>query len=227
MDGVQLPGTFGCDLSALPDLAEALVFRNLICGQSAMVRTKYALDLGGHEPGLMYGDWEFWVRLAARYPAAFLPRAVAAYRLQDYNTSPSAPSLEQIKRGLAVTSTLRRKADTAEGWLGQPRVKALLDFCRAAHFFSMRDVTGGRSAVADMFESDPSLRFELRQLARWLGEHRGRLLTLAIVKKLGLRPFWLADPAFMFALLRVGLYWPLKAHVREVFSGTTNSLAQS
>jgi glycosyltransferase involved in cell wall biosynthesis len=225
-DGTPLPGKFGCDLSSFPELAEALVFRNMIYGQTVMVRTKYAIELGGHEPGLLYGDWEFWVRLAARHPAAFLPKPVAAYRLHEYNTSPGAPSREQLKRGLDVMTTLRRKADTAEGLLSQARMKALLDFCRAGYLFALRDGKGARSAFKSMFESDPSLRHDPKQLAQWLREHRGLPLALGMVRELGIRPFWLANPAFMSALLRVGLYWPLLAGMRAVLSAITRSLAQ-
>jgi glycosyltransferase involved in cell wall biosynthesis len=210
-NGTRLKGQFGCDLSAFPDLAEELILGNRICGAAAMVRMKCMKEVGPFEPGLMYGDWEFWVRLALCYPGAFLPGAVAGYRCHDYNTSmsllqPEDPvrSRENIRHSLEVIATLRRKADTAEGQLGHPRKKALLDLRRAAFHLRLNEKESASLAVVAAFRSDPSLRRDFKQLVHCLSCFESRRMALMIIRELGFPPRWLGDKALVSTLLRLG-----------------------
>jgi hypothetical protein len=210
-NGTRLDGQFGCDLSAIPDLVEELILENRIAGATAMIRMKCMFEVGLFEPGLMYGDWEFLVRLAARYPGTFLPRAVAGYRCHDYNTSMSFPQIESLERclenfrySLDVITTLRRKADVVEGQLGRPRMKALLDLRRAAFLLLLKDIESASLAAADVFRSDPSFRKDLKQLAHCLNRFKSLRLAFMMIRDLGYPPSWLADMDFMSVLLRIG-----------------------
>ena len=212
-DGAPLHEQFGSDLSAIPDLVEELILENRIAGATTMVRMKCLTEVGLFEPGLMYGDWEFWVRLAARYPAAFLPGAVTGFRCHDYNASLSFPqpenlerSLENLTHSLEVVTTLRGKADAAEGPLGRPRKKALLDLRRAAYLLLLKDKGSAALAVAAVFRSDPSFRYELKQLAHCLNHFKSLRLAFMMIRELGYPPSWLVDRVFMSALLRIGAY---------------------
>ncbi len=212
-DGAPLHEQFGSDLSAIPDLVEELILENRIAGATVLVRRKCMFEVGLFETGLMYGDWEFCVRLAARYPGAFLPGAVAGYRCHDYNTSMSFPQigslercLENFRYSLDVITTLRRKADAAGGQLGRPRKKALLDLSRAAFLLLLKDKESASLAAAAVFRSDPSLRYEFKQLAHCLNHFKSLRLAFMMTRELGYPPRWLADMDFMSTLLRIGAH---------------------
>jgi glycosyltransferase involved in cell wall biosynthesis len=210
-NGIRFNGQFEYDLSAFPDLVEHLILDNNIT--PVMVRMKCMTEVGPFEPGLMYGDWEYWIRLAARFPAAFLPGAVGAFRCHDYNTSilPHKPeSLERIRQSLRycleVFTSLRRKADLAESQLGRPRTKALLDLRRAMFLLLLKDKESASLAAADVFRSDSSFRYDLKHLAHCLYHFTSLPVAFMMIRELGYPPSWLVDRDFMFALLRIGAY---------------------
>ncbi len=212
-DGARLGEPFGCDLSAFPDLAEELIFENRIAGPTAMIRMKCLIEVGPFEPGLMYGDWEYWIRLALRYPGAFLPGAVAGYRLHRYNSSARDPQEETLERlrsdesyNLEVLATLRRKAEVAGDPLGRPRMKALIDLNRAARLLLLKDLDAASVAAAAVFRDDPSLRRDLPQLAHYLYRFQSLRLPLMIIREFGCPPNWLANVSFMTALFRIGVH---------------------
>jgi glycosyltransferase involved in cell wall biosynthesis len=216
-EGTLLEGLFGCDLSAFPNLVERLIFSNPIAGVTPMVRRECVLEVGPFEPGLLYSDWEFWVRLAARYPPAFLPGAVVKYRMHGNNTSLNVPRPENLKRNLDVITCLRRKAEAAGGELGRPRIKALLELRRAAYLFRLENDELARSAAAAAFNVDPALRNDLGQLAYYLNGIKSRPLALTVLRELGSPPLWLANKTLRSTLLRVGVYPSLRARMRRMF----------
>ena len=208
--GARLNEELGADLSAFPDLSEQLILQNLIASATTMIRMRCMTELGPFDPDLAYSDWEFWVRLAVRYPAAFLPGAVAGYRCHGYNTSLTSPlpvdserQMENLKRSLEVLTTLRRKAEVAKDELGQPRKKALLDLSRAAFFLMLRDRASASRAAAGVFRSDPALRHDLKALAHCLRTFRSRRLAYLVIREFGIPPVWVANKAFMSALFRI------------------------
>jgi glycosyltransferase involved in cell wall biosynthesis len=207
-DGTPLDRQYGYDLSACPDLVEELILTATIA--PLMVRMTCMTEVGPFEPGLVYGDWEYWIRLAARYPAAFLPGAVGAFRCHDYNTSITLPQhetpdriLQDFRYGLEVFTTLRRKADGAEGQLGRPRTKALFDLRRAAMLLLLKDKESASLAAAAVFRSDPSFRDDLKQLAHFLYHFKSLRLAFMLIRELGYPPNWLSDRDFMSGLLRI------------------------
>ncbi len=210
-DGTRFNGQYGYDLSAFPDLVEQLILDATIA--PVMVRMKCMTEVGPFEPGLMYGDWEFWIRLAARYPGAFLPRAVVGYRCHDNNICINLPQhetperiLQSFRYCLEILTTLRRKADAAEGQLGRRRTKALLDLRRAAYLLLLKDKGSAALAAAAVFRSDPSFRYELKQLAHCLNHFKSLRLAFMMIREIGYPPSWLADMDFMSALLRIGAH---------------------
>jgi glycosyltransferase involved in cell wall biosynthesis len=210
-NGTRLRGHMGQDLSAFPDLTEELIMQNTIAAPTVMVKMKCIREVGPFEPGLTYGDWELWIRLAARYPGAFLPGAVVGYRCHDHNTSMSFPqpddpirSRNDIRHSLDVIISLRRKAESAGGQLGHPRKKALLDLRRAAFHLLLNERDSASMAVAAAFRSDPSFRYDWKHLAICLTRFERLRLGLMAIRELGFPPRWLGDRAFTSALLRLG-----------------------
>jgi hypothetical protein len=138
---------------------------------------------------------------------------VGGYRYHDYNTSLYPPQHDNLKRSLEnfkwcldVIISLRREADVAEGQLGQPRTKALLDLSRAAYLLLLKDNESASLAAAAVFRSDPSFRDDLKQMAHCLCHFKSLRLPLMITRELGYPPNWLVDRDFMSALLRIGAY---------------------
>jgi glycosyltransferase involved in cell wall biosynthesis len=228
-DGARLDRQYGFDLSSFPDLAEELIQDNKVDSASVMVRMSCMAETGPFEPGLMYCDWEYWIRLASRYPAAFLPGAVGAYRLHDCNVSYIPPrsespdrTFQEFRRNLDVINSLRRKADSMEGGIGRPRTKAMLDLRRTSLLFFLKDQEAAALAAGAVLQSDPSIRQDLKQLAYWLGKYNSLRLAITMIRALGFPPSWLANRALMSVLLRLGAQ-----RIRGLFPGREDRLQQS
>lgn len=67
----------------LPDALRFLATEQRIMTPSMCVRRVAYERLGGFHPALSCAeDWEMWVRIASRYPIAYIPDVLAAYRMQ-------------------------------------------------------------------------------------------------------------------------------------------------
>ncbi len=208
-DGHRLPGQYGYDLSSVPDLIEDLILHPTIA--LAMIRMDCLKQVGPFEPGMVRSEWEHVIRLADRFPGAFLPEALGAHRNHHSNTSISLPQHETPERvlqdyrwSLEVFTTLCRKAEGADGQFFSPRIRALLELKRASLHLLARDKEVVPGAVEAAFRCDPSLRHDLKDLARYLKEFGSARLLLATIRELGYSPRWLGDADFMGALLRIG-----------------------
>ncbi len=208
--GKPLPGQYGHDLSSCPDLVEELILHPIIA--PAMIRMNLLRETGPFEPGMMRGEWEYWIRLAARAPAAFMPGAAGAHRNHASNTSlcslqHETPErlLQDYKWSLEVFISLCRKSQRAGGQFFSPRNRALLELKRASLHLLVRDKHAARPAVEVAFRRDPSLRHDLKNLARYLKHFGSARLCLAAIQELGFPPRWLGDADFVSNLLRVGV----------------------
>ncbi len=210
-DGKKLPGEYGEDLSVFPGITERLIMDCYIF--PVMIRRACMLEAGPFEPGLMFGDWEYVIRLAVRYPAAFLPGSVGAYRKHDSNTCyfpqerfTREKELEGLRWSLEVITTLRRKAEDPDSDLSKPRLKALLDLRQASFHLMLQEKRAASAVARAVFQDDPLLRRDLKLLARWLSRLRSVRIALMMMRNYGYPPKWLFDPEFLIALLRVGVY---------------------
>jgi glycosyltransferase involved in cell wall biosynthesis len=109
-NGAPLPGRDNRELAAGEDQLADLLRKNFIVNGGALaIRRSAALEAGGYDPGLTYGeDWEFWCRLLELGPLAILPgSAVLEYRQiasgANYRARGSAfawrvPCLERVAR---------------------------------------------------------------------------------------------------------------------------------
>lgn len=110
--GAQLDDKIGLDLSLCPDLMERLIWANCIVAPTTMVRRECILQVGPHDEALLYSDWDLFIRLAARYPAAFIPPPIVQYRLHGNNTSIGVPA-----KGATETLFRSDRSFTSEGKL--------------------------------------------------------------------------------------------------------------
>ncbi|HEY1404286.1 MAG TPA: glycosyltransferase, partial [Pyrinomonadaceae bacterium] len=182
-DGRRRPdlGLFGTDITRAPSQIERLIEGNVIPGMTALMRRSFVERIEPHDESLIYSDWDFWVRLTAHAPAAFLPRALVKYRVHSYNTS--VGNAQQIaldlQRAVDVLLKLRGQAGRIGGALAAPRSQALLDLQLAFHFYCMRDSTRAARHLAGAFDADPALRTDTAYFTRWLkGRYRYLILHL-------------------------------------------------
>ena len=64
-EGNSLPHTFGHDVTNEGSAVERLVVANAVPGMSVLAKRECFERVGSHTPGLLYSDWEFWVRMAS------------------------------------------------------------------------------------------------------------------------------------------------------------------
>lgn len=203
----------GSDLSSCNDLIENFIWENPIVAPTTMIRRDCALRIGPFDEAVLYSDWEYWIRLAAHYPPAFISKPVVKYRVHESNTSRGIPRKGQLDRHFQVMKAVREKAEPTGGLLGRAQTKAQLDFCKANLCFEIGDFESGRREVRSMFESDSTLRFNPKPIAQWLSRQPGRRLALAVVQEFGSPPRWAADSSFLYSLLHIFFYRPLQ-HIR-------------
>jgi glycosyltransferase involved in cell wall biosynthesis len=216
--GAMLGPQFGADLSSCADLVENVIWENPIAAPTTMMRRDCALRIGLFDEAVLYSDWEYWIRLAAHYPPAFVPGAMVKYRIHEHNTSLRVPKDVELERNLQVMTAVRKKAESTGGLLARPQTKAQLDFRTACLYFEIGDFESGRRALSCMFESDPELRFSPKPMALWLRRKPSRRLALAIVREFGGTLRWAADMSFISTLLHIFLYRPLR-HMKGSLAG--------
>jgi len=209
-NGAPLGRQSGSDLSSCADLVETLIWSNPIVAPTTMIRIDCALRVGPFDEAVLYSDWEYWIRLAALYPPAFVSGPVIKYRVHESNTSLGIPRKGQLDRHFQVMKAVRQKAELTGGLLDRPLTKAQLDFCNASLCFEIGDFESGRREVRNMFESDPTLRVNPTPMAQWLGRQPGRRLALAIVQEFGSPLQWAANMSFVSTLLHIFFYRPLR-----------------
>jgi len=90
------------------DLSAALFWKNSIRLASSAVRRSAFEAIGGFDIALFGGeDWEFWVRLADRFPIAHLPVVLTQRRVHRGNAS-KVHSLERSAGKLQALEKMRR-----------------------------------------------------------------------------------------------------------------------
>jgi alpha-1,3-rhamnosyltransferase len=161
-------GLFGVDVSRAADPVEELILGNAICGLTPLIRRAALAQVQLHDQTLVYGDWDFWVRLASRQKMGFLPRARARYRVHDHNTSVGIPTRTGFGHCLQVMDKLPRQSSSLGGLLARPRTQALLDLQCAFYAYGLEDTEGAALHLAAAFKTYPKLQRDPRYFCRWL-----------------------------------------------------------
>jgi glycosyltransferase involved in cell wall biosynthesis len=169
-------GLFGKDITRDAEPLQSLLQGNVIPGMSVLMRRSAVEAVGDHDPALLYSDWEFWSRMLSSSAVGFIARPLVKYRVHGYNTSVGVENEENVRRGLAVLDSLKRKAPSIGGRLARPRTLAVLELQRAYHLFRLREEEAARESLRAAFAADATLARDDAFLARWLRARVRQLL---------------------------------------------------
>ena len=108
--GGELFPTLGAQGYISTDAWRQFVIAIPIIASTVIVPRRCLDEVGVFDESLLFSDWELWIRLAARYAVAFLPEALAAYRVHGQNVSISSQKAATIlAHNLAVIDAVTRK----------------------------------------------------------------------------------------------------------------------
>jgi len=106
----ELFPTLGAQAYISTEAWRQFVIANPIIASTVIVPRRCLDEVGVFDESLLFSDWELWIRLAAKYTVAFLPEALAAYRVHGQNVSISSQKAATIlAHNLAVIDAVTRK----------------------------------------------------------------------------------------------------------------------
>jgi hypothetical protein len=115
-----------------PELSAVLFHKNSIRLASSAVRRSAFEAIGGFDSSLFGGeDWEFWVRLASRFPIAHLPAPLTQRRVHSGNAS-KVHSLERSAGKLQALEKMRRDHRHIAPLASAKRIQLLREAASAA-----------------------------------------------------------------------------------------------
>ncbi|HEY0173068.1 MAG TPA: glycosyltransferase [Pyrinomonadaceae bacterium] len=179
-EGRPAGGVEGSDVNACPDPLSGLIQRNPIPAVTVMARRECFERYGGFRDGLVYSDWELWIRFVAQRPAGFIDRPLCRYRVHSYNSSVGIPFEADLRHRLAVMASLRDNAEADGGGLLGVRRRALIDLQFAFLRYHLGDMHGVRADLEAAFTRDPSLRGDVGFLAAWLRDREEDVTALRL-----------------------------------------------
>jgi hypothetical protein len=161
------------DAGLLPNWLEKIATGQRLQTPCMVVRRQVYESLGGFDHRLSYGeDWEMWVRIAARYPVAYIPEPLALYRV--HATSSTARGVGTGANG----RDLRQAIAIVEPYLPPGLARSLTRQARKNYAcacirrgYRALDVSGHAAVVSqirDALQTDLTLGVAARALCLWL-----------------------------------------------------------
>jgi hypothetical protein len=163
-------GLMGEDITSSPNPLQHLIRGNVVLGMTALMRRSCTEQVGLHEPGLMYSDWEFWLRMTNQCPVAFMPHPLVKLRVHTYNSSVDVEAGENVRRGLEVLRSFRERTRGTTSKFLDARTRALLELQLVYHLYCMNDEVQAKQSLSEAFAIDSELRSDSTFFARWLKE---------------------------------------------------------
>ena len=167
-EGQPVPGRIGIDLTNNPDPMARMLQVNCVPGPTVIARRVCIEGIGPHDEHLVFSDWDWWVRMLAHFPVAFVDRPLVKYRVHSTNTSVGIPPERTLRYSLEAMLAMRRKAADVGGLLSNPRYHVLMDLETAYLRFALGETAASSSSIEAAFASHPPLADEASQLARWV-----------------------------------------------------------
>jgi glycosyltransferase involved in cell wall biosynthesis len=162
--------SFGRDITKDKHPLRRLLHNNAIPGMSVLMRRSCTEKVGLHDQSLLYSDWEFWLRMTAQCPVAFLNDHLVLHRVHGYNTSGNIEPHENMKRALEVMLTFRAKAEATKTLAIDARTLALIDLQSSFYSFCLGQQPEATHSLHAAFQTDPTLAGDGKFFIAWLRE---------------------------------------------------------
>lgn len=167
-EGNELPGRFGNPLPEGRAGVEMQISANRVPAMTVLARRQCISDTGGYRPGLLYSDWELWVRVAARYVCGFVSAPVVSYRMHGNNTSIGIAGIDNAARALEVMDSLKANAKGYGGDLDTPRTHALVELQRTRYLFALTRIEDAKQSLSAAFRHYPALARNPKLFYDWM-----------------------------------------------------------
>jgi len=175
----KLPGSLGTDITKDPDLVETLLQFNVIPGMTVLARRDAVEDVGEHDESLVFSDWDFWIRFAAKYKFGFIPEFLVGHRVHTYNTSIGLTNAKAREYEGEVYLKLQKDTAIKESIFAQPKYQkiiaekvARLPFRKALAYLddyflaiAAKDYTTAKTALKNAFYTSPQTVLNPRRSA--------------------------------------------------------------
>lgn len=171
-EGNTIANTFGDDVTNDPRPIERLIVANAVPGMSVLARRECFERVGDHTPGLLYSDWEFWIRMASQFQLAFINECMVRFRVHNYNTSVGTTQDQDLQRGLAVMTSLRENEQIYPGELMSARSQAFIESQRYRYLFCLNRLDDSIQSLRTTFEIYPALQEQPGLFVSWLRSAR-------------------------------------------------------
>jgi alpha-1,3-rhamnosyltransferase len=166
--GNSLSKLLGFDITDERDPIESAIVINSVAGMTVLARRHALEQVGPHTEGLIYSDWEFWVRMISQFKVGFLEAPLVKHRIHTYNTSVGVESEEDLNRGLAVMDSLQRNAPRYGGTLEEPKVQALIEFQRMRYLYCEDKKDEAAKSLNSVIQIYPSIQNTPDLLFKWV-----------------------------------------------------------
>jgi hypothetical protein len=177
-DGGPIPGArpWGLDICGAQRPLERLVASNVIPNITGLARLSVLRQPPAIRYGtsLVYGDWDFWLRVASRGRIAFVPELLAQSRIHGANTTAGVETEAHRVRCIAVLESVRADVDALGGALAVPATRAALELELAFLLLENGQREEAEPRLEAAFAVDPSLDGDRLRLERWLDSHGHR-----------------------------------------------------
>jgi glycosyltransferase involved in cell wall biosynthesis len=102
-EGALLPQVMGARERFVGATLTSLVYGDFVCPMAVVIRRTALEAVGGYDETLMANeDWDLWIRLAAAYRFAYVPRVLAQYRFHGQNlTRSDSERMERVMQDRA------------------------------------------------------------------------------------------------------------------------------
>ncbi len=146
---------------------ERLIRANRVADMTVLFRRSCLEQVGPHNDDLVYGDWEFWIRVAAQSRMGFIDKPLVSYRIHHSNASIGNPDEVNFERALQVMNSLLHNRHEVE-MLKAPRIRALINFQCARYLFCTGQTEKAAERLAAGFQLYPLIAGEPSLFVYWL-----------------------------------------------------------
>lgn len=190
-----------CEGNIYPDL---LIGNFIASGSNILIRREVVEVIGGFEPNLAFSDWDFYLRIAAKFNFVVVPKPQILYR--KISGSMSSKSEKMEREGLIALERAFAMAPQELQYLKKRSLASLYRYCAdlwLSHSSNMYELKYAQEKLIEAIKLNPAIlseKYTQRLLIKLLVNKipAGNVSTLLVqsLKKLTIRP----DPRYCVGL---------------------------